>query len=60
MFIQTLVSQKYDYFIKDIYAYIDKHVYQKYIPTVFQSFVQVMKLDGNQIELALWDTAGKF
>ncbi|KAI8985123.1 P-loop containing nucleoside triphosphate hydrolase protein [Pilobolus umbonatus] len=30
-----------------------------YIPTVFQSFVADVHIDGHHLELALWDTAGQ-
>ena len=29
-----------------------------YVPTVFDTFVADIEVDGKQIELALWDTAG--
>ena len=31
---------------------------QVYVPTVFENYVADIEIDGKQIELALWDTAG--
>jgi len=31
---------------------------QVYVPTVFENYVADIVIDGKQIELALWDTAG--
>lgn len=30
-----------------------------YVPTIFESAVADIEVDGNQVELALWDTAGQ-
>ena len=34
--------------------------WQVYVPTVFENYVADIVIDGKQIELALWDTAGMY
>ena len=31
----------------------------EYVPTIFENFVTFIDIDGREIELALWDTAGQ-
>ena len=31
----------------------------QYIPTVFDTFVKTTHVDGRQVDIELWDTAGK-
>ncbi|KAK8912581.1 GTP-binding protein rhoA [Metarhizium anisopliae] len=32
---------------------------EKYVPTVFENYVADIAVDGSNLELALWDTAGQ-
>eukprot|EP00123_Amoebidium_parasiticum_P001721 comp12883_c0_seq1/m.8072 comp12883_c0_seq1/g.8072 ORF comp12883_c0_seq1/g.8072 comp12883_c0_seq1/m.8072 type:complete len:197 (-) comp12883_c0_seq1:650-1240(-) len=36
-----------------------KFLTDKYVPTVFENYATTQTVDGKQIELALWDTAGQ-
>ncbi|KAI8639411.1 Rho1 GTPase [Parasitella parasitica] len=42
-----------------LYVYTKQGFPKHYVPTVFQSFVGEVDLDGEVLELALWDTAGQ-
>ena len=41
-----------------LYAFAKDEFPDKYIPTVFESDVSSIKVDGRLVELALWDTVG--
>lgn len=45
---------------KPIYLvlHISFHV-QSYVPTVFENYTASFEIDGQRIELSLWDTSGK-
>ena len=38
------------------YAFAKNEFPEKYIPTVFESYVNSVEVDGKKVELALWDT----
>ncbi|KAK4518944.1 uncharacterized protein ATC70_009171 [Mucor velutinosus] len=42
-----------------LFVYTEQGFPERYIPTVFQSFVAEVNLDGTIVQLALWDTAGQ-
>lgn len=42
-----------------LFVYTEQGFPERYIPTVFQSFVAEVKLDETTVQLALWDTAGQ-
>ncbi|KAL9538490.1 hypothetical protein MBANPS3_010898 [Mucor bainieri] len=42
-----------------LFVYTEQGFPERYIPTVFQSFVAEVDLDGTTVQLALWDTAGQ-
>ncbi|KAL7313375.1 Rho GTPase [Mucor circinelloides] len=42
-----------------LYVFTEQGFPERYIPTVFQSFVAEVDLDGTIVQLALWDTAGQ-
>jgi hypothetical protein len=45
--------------LDDNLAYVDGTVFcQDYVPTVFDNFSANVVVDGNTVNLGLWDTAG--
>lgn len=42
-----------------LFAFTKDEFPDKYIPTVFENYVSDIEVDGKQVELALWDTAGQ-
>ncbi|CAO3651230.1 unnamed protein product [Mucor hiemalis] len=42
-----------------LYVFTNSGFPEKYIPTVFQSYVETIEFEGKILELALWDTAGQ-
>lgn len=41
-----------------LFAYTKDSFLDKYVPTVFENHVARVQVDGKEMDLALWDTAG--
>jgi len=42
-----------------LYVFSKDHYPDKYVPTVFETYVANIEIDGKDVELVLWDTAGQ-
>ncbi|KAI9357641.1 Rho1 GTPase [Zopfochytrium polystomum] len=42
-----------------LFVFTSQKFPEKYVPTVFETYVADVHLDGKRVELALWDTAGQ-
>ncbi|XP_055332732.1 ras-like GTP-binding protein RHO [Paramacrobiotus metropolitanus] len=42
-----------------LYRFAENKFFEEYVPTVFESMTANFEVDGNMVELVLWDTAGQ-